>query len=400
MSPSGNHKSASSVLLGAAFLMATSAIGPGFITQTTVFTQQLLTSFGFVIVWSVLIDIAVQLNIWRIVSVSGLRAQELSNRFYPGTGYLLAFLVALGGLAFNIGNVAGAGLGIEALTDVDMRYGVVLSVVISIFIFWSRDAGKAMDWFSKILGIIMILLTAYIAVGSDPPVFKAMQHSFIPETIDTTAIIVLVGGTVGGYISFAGVHRLIDAGVAGPSHLKEVSSHAVKGILITTSMRILLFLAALGVVYGGAALDPANPAASVFELASGKIGYRFFGVVLWCASITSVVGSAYTSVSFFKTFHPFVERNDRVIVTGFILISAVSFLLIGRPVKILVIVGALNAFILPLALAILLLVAKKLQKENGYNHPLWLFITGWLVTAALFVLSIKTIVFDLSNLWD
>lgn len=43
-----------SVLLGAAFLMATSSIGPGFLTQTTVFTQTLLASFGFVILISII----------------------------------------------------------------------------------------------------------------------------------------------------------------------------------------------------------------------------------------------------------------------------------------------------------------------------------------------------------
>jgi Mn2+/Fe2+ NRAMP family transporter len=41
-----------SVLLGAAFLMATSSIGPGFLTQTTVFTGKLMASFGFVILMS------------------------------------------------------------------------------------------------------------------------------------------------------------------------------------------------------------------------------------------------------------------------------------------------------------------------------------------------------------
>ena len=39
-----------SVLLGAAFLMATSAIGPGFMMQTAQFTQDLKASFAFVIV--------------------------------------------------------------------------------------------------------------------------------------------------------------------------------------------------------------------------------------------------------------------------------------------------------------------------------------------------------------
>ena len=42
---------------GAAFLMATSAIGPGFLTQTAVFSWQLAGSFGFVILLSVLLDI-------------------------------------------------------------------------------------------------------------------------------------------------------------------------------------------------------------------------------------------------------------------------------------------------------------------------------------------------------
>ncbi|MEW9032119.1 MAG: hypothetical protein AB2404_05245, partial [Planifilum fimeticola] len=88
-----------SLLLGAAFLMATSSIGPGFLTQTTVFTAQFAASFGFVILASILLDIGAQLNIWRIIAVSENRAQDIANKVLPGLGYLLAFLVVLGGLA-------------------------------------------------------------------------------------------------------------------------------------------------------------------------------------------------------------------------------------------------------------------------------------------------------------
>ena len=68
-----------STVLGAMFLMATSAIGPGFITQTTAFTVQLGAAFAFAIAVSILIDIALQLNVWRVVGVSGRRAQELGT---------------------------------------------------------------------------------------------------------------------------------------------------------------------------------------------------------------------------------------------------------------------------------------------------------------------------------
>lgn len=399
MSASPERKTISSVLLGAAFLMATSAIGPGFITQTTVFTNQLGTSFGFIILCSIIIDIIVQLNIWRVVSVSGLRAQDLANQFLKGSGYLLALLVVVGGLAFNIGNVAGAALGIQVLAGMDLWIGVIISVIISLFIFWYREAGRAVDTFTKLLGILMILLTLYVVVVSNPPLLAAAHHTFIPEKIDTASILILVGGTVGGYISFAGVHRLIDAGISGPDNVQAVSRNSVRGILIASSMRILLFLAALGVVAGGGLLVESNPAASVFQLAAGEFGYRIFGIVLWSAAITSVVGSAYTSISFLQTLHPFFQRNYRITVSLFIVFSAVIFLIVGRPVKTLVIVGALNAFILPIALGIILLASRKARWMGSYKHPRWLVVSGWIAAIALLALSIKTIVYDLLRLW-
>ncbi len=83
----GRMSNARGPLVGAMFLMATSAIGPGFITQTTQFTAQLGAAFAFAILVSVLVDVALQLNVWRVIGVSGLRAQELGNRVAPGLGH-------------------------------------------------------------------------------------------------------------------------------------------------------------------------------------------------------------------------------------------------------------------------------------------------------------------------
>src|SRR5918995_5546281 len=123
------------VLLGAAFLMATSAIGPGFLTQTAVFTEQLGASFGFVILASVLLDLGAQLNIWRVIAGSGRRAQDIANGVWPGLGHTLAVLVAMGGLAFNVGNVAGAGLGLNVVLGVSVNTGALASAAIAIALF-------------------------------------------------------------------------------------------------------------------------------------------------------------------------------------------------------------------------------------------------------------------------
>ncbi|MEO7983063.1 MAG: divalent metal cation transporter, partial [Bacteroidota bacterium] len=186
--------------VGAAFLMANSSIGPGFLTQTTVFTQQLMTSFGFVILVSVLIDIGAQLNTWRILAVSELRAQDISNKLLPGLGYFLSVLVVLGGFAFNIGNIAGCGLGVNVLTGLSFQQGAIISGVVALILFWVKEIGKMLDGFTKTLGTIKILLTLFIVFSAHPPLLAAIQHTIIPEKISMIAIVTIVGGTVGGYL--------------------------------------------------------------------------------------------------------------------------------------------------------------------------------------------------------
>lgn len=387
-----------SLLLGAAFLMATSAIGPGFLTQTTVFTEQLGASFGFVILMSILLDIGAQLNIWRVIAVSEKRAQDIANAVLPGLGYLLAALIAMGGLAFNIGNVAGAGMGMNVLFGLDVKWGAVLSALIAVALFLVREAGKAMDRFAQLMGFVMIALTLYVAIVSGPPVGEAVVKSFWPDTVDTLAIVTLVGGTVGGYITFAGGHRLLDAGLRGPGALPEVSRSAVSGILIASVMRVVLFLAALGVVAQGLALNPDNPPASVFQHAAGTVGYKLFGMVMWAAAVTSIVGAAYTSVSFLRSFSRILDRHHQWVIIAFILISTLVFIAVGRPVKVLILVGALNGLILPLALSVILIAAYQKRIVGTYRHPVWLAMFGGVVVIAMAYLGMKTLVAEIPKL--
>ncbi len=388
-----------SALLGAAFLMATSAIGPGFLTQTSLFTEKLMASFGFVILVSVLLDIGAQLNNWRVITMSRLYAQDVSNRLLPGAGYVLALLIAFGGMVFNVGNIAGTGLGLSMLTGLSPQWGAVISSLVALLLFWAKEAGRVMDLFVKILGILMILLTTYVAIVSRPPVGEALYQTMLPEKIDFLTIVTIVGGTVGGYISFAGAHRLLDAGVCRREQLPQISKSAVSGILVTSFMRYVLFLAALGVVAKGITLNADNPAASVFEHAAGKIGYLFFGVVLWVAAITSVVGASYTSVSFWKTLSPAIARNEKIAVSLFIIVACILFLINPQPVRLLVMAGAVNGLILPVALALILIAANKKELMHGYRHPFMLQIAGWVVVALMSWMGWHVIVGQWSKLF-
>ena len=376
-----------SAVLGAVFLMATSAIGPGFITQTATFTKQLGAAFACAILLSVVVDVAVQLNVWRVIGVSGQRAQQLGNEVLPGLGYLLVVLVVLGGVIFNIGNIAGSGLGTDAMFGLDPRIGGAASALIAIGIFSSRRAGIALDRVVVGLGLVMILATTVIAVTSSPPVGEALRSTVAPSTFDFVAVTTIIGGTVGGYITYAGAHRMLDSGRVGPEHVKEISRSSVISILVTGVMRAILFLAILGVVAGGAKLAADDPAGSAFSAAAGAFGLRAYGLILWAAALTSVIGAAYTSVSFLTTSQT-KDRTRSILTVGFIALTATIFVIVEQaPVTLLVFAGTFNGLILPIGFGVLLYVAwRRRDLLGGYRYPpvlLGIGVVAWLLTLYL-----------------
>lgn len=372
-------------VLGAAFLMAMSAVGPGFLTQASIFTEQFKANFAFSILVSIIITLIVQLNISRIIGVSGLRGQDLANKIVPGLGYLIAILIVLGGFAFNIGNVGGAALGLNVLFGIDLTYSALLAGGVGALIFISKDAGKIIDKFTKILGVLMILVISYVALESKPPISEAAYSAVFPESYEdlSFSLLTLLGGTIGGYIIFAGGHKLLDANIKGKENLNNIDKSLLIGVSIASIIRIVLFLAVLGVVSAGATLNPENPPASAFMQGAGVVGYKIFGVVILASSLGTIVGAAYTSISFLKTLFPVVFQHEKGFIIGFILLSTLVMASIGKPVSLLLLAGALNGLILPITLGITLLASRKKEIVGDYKHSVILTIFGIVIVVIM-----------------
>jgi Mn2+/Fe2+ NRAMP family transporter len=385
-------------LLSAMFLMSMSAVGPGFITQTANFTVKLGAAFAFAILISILIDFVVQANIWRIVTITRMRAPAIANAAIPGSGYLLAILVIIGGLFFNVGNIGGAGLGFNAMIDLDPKIGGAIGALVAIGIFLSRRAGIAMDRVVYVAAFVKLALIVYAAYVSGPPVAEAFRQTFLPDTIDFVTITTIVGGTVGGYITYAGAHRLLDKGMVGVENINAVNRAALSGIAITGVLRYVLFLAILGVVASGVVIDlsgkAANPAGQAFHAAAGGIGFRLFGAVFLASAMTSIIGAAYTSVSFLTAFKPdMTERQRNFATVGFIAISLVAYIIITTPpAAMLVFVGGLNGLVLPIGLSIFMYAAwKRADLMHGYHYPRWLLALGVLTCALTWYMAYKSV---------
>ena len=162
-------------------------------------------------------------------------------------------------------------------------------------------------------------------------------------------------------------------------------------------MRFVLFLAILGVVSSGVALDlsgkAANPAAQAFLAAAGDLGLRVFGLVLWAAAITSVVGAAYTSVSFFTVFRNMDDRARNIATVAFITVSLVIYLGLGTaPAALLVFAGGFNGLILPIGLTLFIYIGfarSDLMGGHRYNRPL--LILGALTCALTWYMGVKSV---------
>ena len=58
----------------------------------------------------------------------------------PGVGHLISAFIVLGGIAFNIGNIGGAGLAMNVIFGIPPVIGSLIAAVLIIGIFLLRNA--------------------------------------------------------------------------------------------------------------------------------------------------------------------------------------------------------------------------------------------------------------------
>ena len=179
--------------------------------------------------------------------------------------------------------------------------------------------------------------------------------------------------------------------------MAAVTRAALTGIAVTGVMRFVLFLAILGVVASGVTLDltsqTSNPAGQAFRYAAGEIGFRVFGLVFWAAALTSVIGAAYTSVSFLPVFKPMTDRQRDIATFIFIAVSLVVYIVMTTPpAAILVFVGGFNGLILPIGLTIFTYIGyARSDLMGGHRYNRVLLALSALVCALTWYMGVKSV---------
>jgi Mn2+/Fe2+ NRAMP family transporter len=103
-------------------------------------------------------------------------------------------------------------------------------------------------------------------------------------------------------------------------------------------------------------------------------------------------------VSFIRTLRPAWNRHASPMIIGFIVVSAMIFLAVGRPVAVLIAVGALNGLILPIGLGAILVASRRPALLNGYTHARSLTAAGAAVALTMAALGVYTLVTQIPQL--
>ncbi len=141
----------------------------------------------------------------------------------------------------------------------------------------------------------------------------------------------------------------------------------------------------------GVTLEPSNPAADAFRHGAGDIGYFIFGLVLFVASITSVVGNSYMAISLIQTLFPVVARNEKSWCVGFIIFTTLGTVLMNMPILLLMLAGLVNSIILPIVLATVLGATRNPKIVGTYKHPLYLTVIGVTIILIMSLASLSNI---------
>ena len=92
-----------------------------------------------------------------------------------------------------------------------------------------------------------------------------------------------------------------------------------------------------------------------------------------------------------KTLFKVVEKYENLFIIGFIVVSTLILIFLGKPAKLLVLAGSLNGLILPVTLAITLIASKKTDIVGKYKHSNILFYLGWVVVVVTAYIGVQSL---------
>lgn len=371
--------------IGPGALIAAAFIGPGTVTACTLAGA----NYGYTLLWALLFATIATIILQEMSARLGLVTQKglgetlaiLLNQSIWKWPLFAVIIVALylGNAAYEAGNLSGAALGIEALTDENQTLYLGAVLVISLLaatLLW-RGSYKHIERILLILVALMALafISTFVSVGPDlGAIFTGLTSPTIPDGSLLT-VIALIGTTVVPYNLFlhASAAKTKWASVNNLNHARADTATAIGlGGLIT----ILIASTAAASIFGsGLNISGAGDMAKQLEPLFGSFSKIMLGIGFFAAGLSSSIAAplatayAMTEILGIKggTSSPVFKR-----IALSVIVSGACLALTGiKPISIILAAQFANGLLLPI-IAIFLLVVMNQKKQLGQFTNKWL----------------------------
>ncbi len=352
---------------GPGWMVAAAFIGPGTVTTATLAGA----NFGLTLLWalafSIFATIVLQEMSARLGVVTRLGLGEAVRRRFARpllravAVLLIVGAIAVGNAAFEMGNLLGAALGIEAVASGPPNLWALLIAALAIALLWSGSY-RLLERSLMVLVALMAIVFVVTAIVVAPPPGDLLRALFVPSLPDGAVLftVALIGTTVVPYNLFLHASTVRER-FRGAEDLRACRKDLVLSIGVGGAVSMAILVTSAGTIHQtGVAVEGAGEMAQQLEPLLGQWARIFFAVGFFAAgmtsSITAPLAAAYATAGALGWEPDLKSWRFRAVWAGVVL-AGTFFAVVGvQPVEAIIFAQAANGILLP-SIALFLLLA-------------------------------------------
>ncbi len=370
---------------GPGLIVAAAFIGPGTVTSAS----RAGADFGFTLLWAILFStlatIVLQEMASRVGIVSRRGLSEVVRTAFPSRGarvlqaLLISLAIGLGNAAYQTGNLTGASLGLQVLTDWPLALWVV---VVSMLAFGLLFSGKYKIIERGLIALVVVMsivfmVTAYIVRPDASEIVQGLVPSIPGGGLGT--VIALIGTTIVPYNLFLHANSVQENWTADvpvekaiPESRRDTFTAVMIGGLITAAVMVT----AAAAFYGkGGITSAAEMARQLEPTLGGPLAKLLFATGLLAAGLTSAItaplAASYALCGVFCWPMDLKSWRFRgiwmtVLLSGMLVALTVK----ASPTEIILVAQIANGLLLPLMALFLLVAVNNRALMQGHANGL------------------------------
>ena len=370
---------------GPGLLVMAAFVGPGTVTTAS----KAGASYGFALMWALLFSIIATTVLQEMSSRLGLVARKnlaqalresFSNkRLAMAASVMVVLAIGFGNAAYESGNIAGASMGLAAITPVSTNIWALV-VGLGSFTLLAIGKYKAIEKGLIVLVVVMsavFILTAIMVQPNLSDIATGLLNPSIPSGA-TLTVIALIGTTVVPYNLFlhsSTVQEKWGKDVPLQQALSESRKDSVFAVSLGGVITLAIITTASAAFYGSETSFSAETISQQLEPLLGAAAKYFFAIGLLAAGLTSAIASplaaAYAVSGAMGWSTDLNNRRFQAIWAAVLLAGMLAAATGTRPISAIIFAQAANGLLLPIIAIFLIIVMNKKTILGQYtNKPL------------------------------